>query len=147
MTQSHDRCPWNQPDAATWLNGNEAMRHFATLVTRTLENDARQFPLQMRAAAAIVILLARPGMWPGGSPEELDHVLLAARRNLSVIRELYSIDSKRRDDLGGKHGTSLHRLLKAIEYEMRILDARLSDEPLNIPNEPPEAWGLKWPKP
>jgi hypothetical protein len=140
-----NRSPWFQPDAVTWASGNEAMRRFTRLILKTLENDPRQFPIQMRAAASMVIMLCREGMWPAHDKQELDDVVGQARRNLSVIREFYSIESKRRDDVATH--ASLNRLLKTIETEMRILDARQSEEPLNIPNEPPEAWGNIWPKP
>lgn len=144
MEATHEACPWNQPDAATWLSGNEALRRFVRLIRKTLDNDPRQFPLQMRAAAAMVILLCRRGLWPasGGQPE-LDEVVGQARRNLALIRQLYSVESKRREDVGGHE--SLNHLLRAIEDEMRILDARLSEKPLNIPDSPPETWGKIWP--
>ncbi len=121
------------------------MRRVARLVEKTLENDPRQFPIQMRAAASIVILLCRSGMWPAHDQEDLNEVVGQARRNLANIRELYSVESKRREEVGQHH--SLHKLLKGLEAEMRILDARASETPLNIPDEPPEAWGINWPKP
>lgn len=136
-------CPWNQPDAATWLSGNEALRRLTRLVVRTLDNDPRQFPIQIRAAAALVILLCRRGLWPasGGQPER-DQVVEQARRALAQIRQYYSAESKRRDDLAGHD--SFPRLLKAIEEELRCLDARLSESPINVPDEPPAAWGNIW---
>ena len=57
MEATHDACPWSQPDAATWLSGNEALRRFTRLFRKTLDNDPRQFPLQMRAAAAMLLAL------------------------------------------------------------------------------------------
>jgi len=141
----HKNCPWNQPDASTWLSGNDSIRRVARLVEKTLDNDPRQFPIQMRAATTMVILLCRAGMWPAHDQEELNEVIAQARRNLTMIRELYSVESKRREEVGQHQ--SLHRLLKGLEAEMRILDARMSESPLNIPDEPPESWGLTWPKP
>lgn len=146
MDPNPDRAPWNQPDSARWLAANESMQRFTRMIARTLENDPRQFPLQIRAAAAMVILLGRPGMWPATCGTEWEDVVGLARRNLSVVRELYSVESKREGHTQ-EQLTSLHRLLKGIEAEMRILDARLSETPLNIPNEPPEAWGQAWLKP
>ncbi len=119
------------------------MQRMTRLVLKTLENDPRQFPIQIRAAAALVILLGRRGLWPAHDQEEMNGIAAQARRCLSVVREYYSIESKRREDVATHSG--LHRLLKTLETEMRILDARQSEEPLNIPDAPPESWGNIWP--
>jgi hypothetical protein len=132
--------PWRDMRGTDSFCRSEAWLKFTSLVTRTLENDPRRFPHQIRAAAAMVILFCRNGLWPSRrGQDELEEVLSLARRQLSQIRQLYAAEARVNPEISGNK--DFRDLLKSLDEEMRCLDARASEDPLNLPNEPPLTWG------
>ncbi len=136
--------PWCDRRAVERFARTEAWRKFAALVERTLENDPRRYPHQIRAAAAMVILFCRAGLWPTRQgQDELDELLSRARRQLSQVRQLYAAEARSNPEIG--ENADFRVLLKSLDEEMRCLDARMSPQPLNLPNDPPCTWGRFFP--
>ncbi len=136
--------PWNDREAKIWLKDSRPWELFTSMIARTLENEPRRFPQQIRAAAAFVILFCRPGLWPTGrGTAELEDLVALARRQLSQVRQLYAAESRQNPDI--MNSPDFRSLMKTLDEEMRCLDARLSVTPLNIPNSPPTSWGRFFP--
>jgi hypothetical protein len=136
--------PWNDRETNIWLKDSKAWELFTSLIARTLENDPRRYPQQIRAAAALIILFCRPGLWPArrGLPE-LEDLISLARRQLSQVRQLYAAESRQKPEISSS--SDFRTLMKTLDEEMRCLDARLSETTLNIPNSPPCTWGRFFP--
>jgi hypothetical protein len=136
--------PWNDRETNIWLKDAKAWELFTSMIARTLENDPRRYPQQIRAAAAFVILFARPGLWPTRRDAmELENLIALARRQLSQVRQLFAAESRQRPEVTSS--PDFRMLMKTLDEEMRCLDARLSEMPLNIPNSPPISWGRFFP--
>jgi hypothetical protein len=136
--------PWCDQRGTDFWSRTEAWKKFTSMVTKTLENDPRRFPHQIRAAAAMVILFCREGLWPARrGRDEIEEIVSLARRQLSQVRQLYAAEARANPEISGNN--DFRSLLKSLDEEMRCLDARLSDEPLNIPNDPPSTWGKFFP--
>ena len=131
--------PWQDEKAGNWLATNEPWLRLLNLVKKTLDNDARRFPHQIRAASAFIIMFCREGFWPTkGGMRERDEVVGLARRQLTVVRQMYAFEAKSKPELMAD--PAFKSILKALEQEMRLLDARIADEPLTLPDFPPASW-------
>ena len=132
--------PWHSRDAANWLGSFEPWQRMLQLVLTTLEKEPRNHPHEIRAAASFVIFFAREGVWPvEGGIRELDSILNLARRQLSVVRQMYALEGRHNKKLMAN--MNYKTLLRSMEEEIRILDSRLSEENGVMPNEPPCTWG------
>ncbi|MEZ6093275.1 MAG: hypothetical protein R3C03_03410 [Pirellulaceae bacterium] len=113
------------------------------MIEQTLRNDPKKFPHQIRCAASLVILLCREGLWPVRiSNDEIVELAALARRQLTQIKQMFSAESRAKPEVANTEEFRL--LMKTLDEEIRCLDARGSDVPLNIPNEPPSGWGAFW---
>ena len=136
--------PWSDSRANAWLEDSKSWDLFTSMIARTLDNDPRRYPQQIRAAAAFVILFCRPGLWPSHrGKSELEELIALARRQLSQVRQLFAAESRQRPEITSS--PDFRTLMKTLDEEMRCLDARLSEMPLNIPNSPPTSWGRFFP--
>ena len=118
------------------------------MIEGTLRLEVTQYPHQIRAAATMVILLCRPGLWPTvGTDEEmvldeLDRICNLAHRKLSAIRKMFESKSKENPDLLTR--PEFRNLLDSILQEQKILESRMSETPTRLPQEPPCSWGSFW---
>lgn len=133
--------PWDDPYAANWLGAFQPWQRMLRMVKKTLEQEPRNYPHQIRAAASFVILFCRPGMWPdNGSHAELDVVIELTRRQLSTVRQMYALEGRSNKKLMANR--NFKALLKSLEEEIRILDSRMSDEDgATKINQAPASWG------
>jgi hypothetical protein len=132
--------PWDDQNAADWLCTFEAWKLMVGFVRRTLERDPRSCPHEIRAAASFVIMFCREGTWPNFvDPIEGAMILDLARRQLSVVRQMYALEGRSNKKLMANRNFKM--LLKSLEEEIRILDSRVSDEDVTMANQPPVTWG------
>lgn len=132
--------PWMNDRATNWLATSDGWLRLLSMVRRTLENDARRFPHQIRAATAMVILFCREGYWPAKlGQRERDEIVALAKRQLTVVRQAYAFEARSKPELLAN--PDYKALLGGLDDELRMLDARLADEPVNIPDAPPACWG------
>lgn len=111
------------------------------LIEGTLRLEPKEHAHEVRAAASMVIMFCREGMWPtdDGSFEK---VLELAARQLSQVKQLYETKGRIRPQL--QSSRSFRQLLKSLDEEIRILEARLTDPKPKMPNVPPCTWGDFW---
>jgi len=85
--------PWDSDAAADWFGDLLSESGFAEQVERTLSLDVEDDFEEVRAAAAVLVLLGRIYVWP---VEDLDrHLELAASRLEEIIeRDLYEGDEE-----------------------------------------------------
>lgn len=132
--------PWMDEEATRWLGTSDQWVRLLAMIKRTLENDARRFPHQIRAAASLVIMLCREGYWPiKSSQRERDEIVSLAKRQMTVVRQAYAFEARSRPELLAN--TDYKAILQVLDEELRLLDARLADEPVNMPDRPPLHWG------
>lgn len=140
--------PWENDLATDWVRNSDSMRQTCRLIEGTLQLEVTQYPHQIRAAAAMVILLCRPGLWATNNTdeelmlEELDRVCNLAHRKLSAIRQMFESKSKSNPKLSTR--PEIRNLLDSILQEQRILESRMSETPSRLPQEPPCSWGTFW---
>ncbi len=132
--------PWHDREATNWLASFQPWQRMLSEIRTTLEKEPRNHPHEIRAAACMVIMFGREGVWPvQGGIRELDSIVDLARRQLQIVRQMYALE--------GRHNKSLmanmnyKTLLKSLEEEIKILETRLSDEPTLTRNRPPCSWG------
>jgi hypothetical protein len=132
--------PWMNEQATRWLATSEQWLRLLSMVKRTLENDAQRFPHQIRAASAVVIMLCREGYWPARFDQrERDEIVALAKRQLTVVRQAYAFEARSRPELLAN--PDYKAILQGLDDELRLLDARMADEPANLPDRPPSCWG------
>lgn len=132
--------PWDDAKSADWLCAFEPWQRMVRQVRQTLEREPRNFPHEIRAAASFVILFCREGTWPNfRDPIDGIGILDLARRQLSVVRQMYALEGRNNRDLMAN--SNYKSLLKSLEEEIRILESRASDEEVIMSNQPPCSWG------
>jgi hypothetical protein len=142
---SDELAPWRDRRSSDWLCAWQSWRSFTKYIRRTLEHDPRKFPHQVRAAAGLVILLARPGMWPDAADlDELEDLAGLARRQLTQIKQQYSAEARHNPEISGS--AEFRALIKSLDEEMRCLDARVADRALLVADQPPATWGKFFPE-
>ena len=138
-----DLSPWSDEQAIRFLATFESWNQMARLIQTTLKQDPRKYPHEIRAASSLVILICRENIWPNRSDMmSIDDVVGLARRQLAQVKHQFSI--KARIDPKLKQNPKFRRLLDSIDQEMRILESRIADPPLQLPQEPPVSWGNFW---
>ena len=134
--------PWDAPEAAEWLSGFDPWKKTIRLIHGSLQLEARTHPQEIRAAAAMVVLFCRENLWPLAENEIHEPIMELAARQLSTIKQLYETKSRLEPSL--QSNKNYRNLLRSIDQEIRILEARLSDPKPKMPNEPPCTWGSFW---
>lgn len=112
------------------------------LIHGTLKLDPKDHAHEIRAAASMVVMFARDGLWPESEIETLESVIELAARQLSHVKQLYETKARIRPEL--QSSPSYRKLLKSLDEEIRILEARVADPPPKMPNTPPNTWGKFW---
>ena len=138
--------PWMDETALRWLASLDSWPRLVRLLQKTLEQEPRKFPHQIRAAAALLIMIGRDGLWPVKSGiMSLQDVSGLARRQLAQVKHLFSTQA--RLDRGLVKDRGFRTLLNSLDEELRILEARASrEDPRTLPQEPPCSWGKFWNK-
>lgn len=140
--------PWNDQAAIDWVQDSDSMRQLCRLVEGTLRLEVAQRPHEIRAAACMVILLARKKLWRTSGlvdeeiADELDRLVGLASRQMSAIRQLFEKNFRAKPEL--KNDVSYKRFLESLGQEIRILESRMTDSPSKLPQEPPCTWGDFW---
>ena len=135
--------PWNSESATEFLASCKSYRNVLGMIQRTLELDARKYPHEIRAAAALVILLCRENLWPARDGiEELDRVANLATQQLTKIKQLF--EQRSRIDPKLLANPNYRSMLDSLDQEIRILESRISDPKPMMPKEPPSTWGDFW---
>ena len=112
------------------------------IVRSTLSLEPAEHPHQIRAAASMVILFGRHGMWPGESVQELDEVVDLARRKLVLIKSFFTSEARVKGNLTSN--PAFKELMESLDQEIRILESRSNDEPGAKGQRPPASWGPFW---
>ena len=138
--------PWMDETALRWLATLDSWPRLVRLVQTTLKQEPRKFPHQIRAAAALLIMIGREGLWPTSSGIlSIEDVSGLARRQLAQVKHLFSTQA--RLDRGLVKDRGFRTLLNSLDEELRILEARASrDDSPALPQEPPCSWGDFWTK-
>ena len=134
--------PWSDKQAQVWLRSFKSWEKMARLIKSTLTLEPTEYPHQIRAASALVILLCRDKLWPAGSVRELDEVVDIARRKMVMIKSHFTSEARVNSRLTSD--PSFKRLMQSLDEEIRVLESRMSDPPLRLPQNPPCTWGDFW---
>ena len=138
--------PWDNQEAIRWVAASDSMRQMCRLIEGTLRLEVDSRPHEIRAAACMVIMLARRNLWStsfeGGEVEELDRLVSLATRQLSAVKHLFEKNMRVRPEL--QSDPSNRKFMESVTQEIRILESRMSDTPSKLPEEPPCTWGDFW---
>ncbi len=135
--------PWKDSTASEWLGKQEAWQRLLQYVCATLESDPRKYPNQIRAAASLVIMLGREGFWSiAHGQRDREHLASLAKRQLAQIKQMYSIESRGNPTLLGD--PAYKKFMQTLDEEMRLLEARMNGEEINLADEAPSSWGDFW---
>lgn len=142
------KTPWDESDATRWVSESESMRQMCRLIEGTLRLEVDSRPHEIRAAASMVIMLARRNLWSTSSSgdeevaDELDRLVGLASRRMGAVKQVFEKNMKANPHL--KNDPSYKKFLLSVTQEIRILESRMSDAPSKLPEEPPCTWGKFW---
>lgn len=142
LPESTDGPPWETMVGKQWLNSFPPWKQMRRLIHGTLKLDPKDHAHEIRAAASMVIMFARDGLWPESELDSLEEVIELAARQLSHVKQLYETKARIRPQL--QSSPSYRKLLKSLDEEIRILEARVADTTPKMPNTPPNTWGEFW---
>ncbi len=140
--------PWDDPDAMRWVEESDSMRQVCRLIEGTLRLEGDSRPHEIRAAACMVILLARKNLWSTvaqdeeESQRELDRVVSLASRRMGAVKQIFEMNLRAKPEL--QNDPSYKKLMQSVTQEIRILDSRMSESSSKLPQEPPCTWGKFW---
>lgn len=141
--------PWEDQDAIDWLRDSQQFRHFCRLIEGTLRLETKKHPHEIRAAAALVIMLCRKNLWSTKMRDdeeavikELDQVVSLAVRQLIQIKQMFEMSANAKPEM--QSNSTYRNLLKSLDQEIRILEARMTDPKPDLPQQPPVTWGKFW---
>ena len=143
-----EQTPWSEPDAIRWVSGSESMRQMCRLVEGTLRLEVDSRPHEIRAAASMVIMLARKNLWSTKASrdeevdDELDRLIGLASRRMGAVKQIFEKNMKANPQL--KNDASYKKFLLSVTQEIRILESRMSETPSKLPEEPPCTWADFW---
>jgi len=120
--------PWDNDAAADWFGDLLEELPLAQRVESTLKLDAAEHHEEIRAAAALLIMLGRTYIWP---IDDLDRHLQLAIERLEELRPLYG-------ELGGEDW------IAALDAEIAVLSARLANDPNQALPVQPKSWEGFW---
>jgi len=134
--------PWDTPQGRDWLASFDPWSQTVRLIHGTLKLDTTDHYHEIRAATAMVIMFCRENLWPIKDDSTRDEVLELASRQLSNIKQLYEYKARSNPEL--KTNPSYRNLLTSLDEEVRIIEARLSEDNPMMPGTPPVTWGEFW---
>ena len=122
-----DRSPWDNDSAADWFGDLFDEIPLAQKVEETLNLDPQEHHEDIRAAAAILIMLGRTYIWP---IDDIDRHLQLAISRLEQLRDLYV-------ELGGDDWRD------TLDDEIAILKSRFSNSKESQTTQP-RGWENFW---
>ena len=134
--------PWADANAQAWLTSSGGWQKIGRLIHSTLSLEPSEHPHQIRAAASLVILFGREGLWPQETRNELDEVVDLARRKLVLIKSFFTSEARVKGNLTSN--PAFKELMESLDQEIRILESRSNDEPSGKSQQPPASWGPFW---
>ena len=140
--------PWNEPSARSWIEESDSMRQLCRLIEGTLRLEVDSRPHEIRAAACMVILLGRKGLWSTAARDddarlhEMDRLVSLASRRMTSVKQMFEKNMRANPEL--KNDASYKKFMTSLSQEIRILDSRMSDTASKLPEEPPCTWGDFW---
>ncbi|MEL7496359.1 MAG: hypothetical protein AAFN77_02025 [Planctomycetota bacterium] len=137
-----DQPPWKTAAGSQWLSAFQSWRSMRRLIQGTLNLDPNEHAHEIRAAASMVIMFCRDGLWPPSEQDDATPVIELAARQLSHVKQLYETKGRIQPKL--QSSKSYRKLLKSLDEEIRILEARIADSSPKMPNVPPCTWGDFW---
>ena len=140
--QNADVPPWETPEGRKWFATFQGWRAMRRMIEGTLNLSPKDHAHEIRAAASMVIMFCREGIWPEVGQGEMLPVIELAARQLSHVKQLYETRGRIRPELQASKNYRL--LLKSFDEEIRILEARAADPKPKMPNQPPCTWGEFW---
>ncbi len=124
------------------------MRQMCRLIEGTLRLEVDSRPHEIRAAACMVILLARKNLWstsarsPDKNEDEMDRLVGLASRQMGAVKQLFEKNLRARPQL--QNDPSYKKFMESVTQEIRILESRMSKTKSKLPEEPPCTWGKFW---
>lgn len=140
--------PWDDPDAIGWISKSDSMRQMCRLIEGTLRLEVDSRPHEIRAAASMVIMLARRNLWSttvSGDDEvmdELDRLVGLASRRMGAVKQIFEKNMRAKPEL--QNDPSYKKFMESVTQEIRILESRMSETPSKLPEQPPCTWGKFW---
>ena len=118
--------PWDSDSAADWFGDLFDEIPLAAKVEETLNADPEEFAEEIRAAAALLIMLGRTYMWP---VDDMDRHLELAIAQMEKVQATYEDEPE---------------LASAVAEEITVLKSRLTNNQ-GCPTVPqPTSWGKFW---
>lgn len=112
------------------------------MIEGTLNLSPKDHAHEIRAAASMVIMFCREGLWPESNPGDIIPIIELAARQLSHVKQLYETRGRIKPEL--QASKSYRMLLKSFDEEIRILEARIADPKPKMPNQAPCTWETFW---
>lgn len=136
------KSPWDDEQGSRWLAAFGPWRDAIRIIHGTLRLETNKHPQEIRAAAALVVLFCRENLWPTRDQDQINQILDLAVRQLTTIKQLYETKARANPEM--LTNKNYRNLLVSIDQEVRILEARSSENSHSLPNQPPCTWGEFW---
>jgi len=118
--------PWDSDSAADWYGDLFDEIPLAAKVEETLNADPEEYAEEIRAAAALLILLGRTYMWP---VDDMDRHLELAIAQMEKVQATYEDEPE---------------LASAVAEEITVLKSRLANNQDGPTLPQPTTWGKFW---
>ncbi len=118
--------PWDSDSAADWYGDLFDEIPLAAKVEETLNADPEEYAEEIRAAAALLILLGRTYMWP---VDDMDRHLELAIAQMEKVQATYEDEPE---------------LASAVAEEITVLKSRLANNQDGPTLPQPTSWGKFW---
>lgn len=120
--------PWDSDSAADWYGDLFDEVPLAERVEQTLKLDPDEYADEIRAAAAMLILLGRTYVWP---VNDIDRHLALAIEQMGKVQAFYAEEDE-------------EEIARAVGEEIGILKSRLANQKDSASLPQPESWGDFW---
>jgi hypothetical protein len=118
--------PWDSDSAADWYGDLFDEIPLAAKVEETLNADPEEYAEEIRAAAALLIMLGRTYMWP---VDDMDRHLELAIAQMEKVQATYEDEPE---------------LASAVGEEITVLKSRLANNQDGPTIPQPTSWGKFW---
>lgn len=118
--------PWDSDSAADWYGDLFDELPLAAKVEETLKADPEEYAEEIRAAAALLIMLGRTYMWP---VDDMDRHLELAIAQMEKVQATYEDEPE---------------LASAVAEEIAVLKSRLANNQDGPTVQQPTSWGKFW---
>lgn len=118
--------PWDNDSAADWFGDLFDEIPLAAKVEETLNADPKEYAEEIRAAAALLIMLGRTYMWP---VDDMDRHLELAIAQMEKVQATYEDEPE---------------FASAVAEEITVLKSRLTNNQDGPTVRQPTSWGEFW---